>query len=434
MSVVSPLTFLLVTGAKRSGTTALAASLNTHPEVGILQEYGPNQLLDDIGAFFKRWRFQFGSDGPPKEPGEDFDLATFPLPNLHRDFEPLLKAVYAAVFPGKPLRVFGDKAPLFANDQDFGRLPSTLPGTRVLHVVRNPVDTALSNIRRAELAARGVDVWEVTRVDQACREWIDDARAAERLLLSQGCPTLVIKYEDLLSQDAGGVWARIADFVGVDNLFAPTMRERRRPRRPEHAWREFLEDCFEGFDEAWPSEPVEALLERARHLELPVHVGQVVSFDRPFEGWSYVRSGFAEPESGGCWSEGTQAEIAFRAGPVSSNTRLEIDFSSRVAEGKPLHVGIDVNGEYRKYTLNPLAWDEEFRVDVPLPHGRLGPNRQVRVKFEIFEPKTPKEEPFADTRAIGIFLRRFRLSGATVLSSTNLFGHQLRRFAAWTRG
>jgi hypothetical protein len=412
----------------------LATSLNTHPEVGILQEYGPSRLLDDVGAFFKRWRIQFGSDGPPKEPGEDFDLATFPLPNVHRDFEPLLKAVFAAVFPGKPLRVFGDKTPLFANDPDFDRLPATLPGTRVLHVVRNPVDTTLSNVRRAELAARGVDIWEVNRVDQACREWLDDARAAERLMRSQRCPVLVVKYEDLLGPDAGAVWGRISDFLGVDNRFAPTMRERQRPRRPAHAWREFVEDCFRGLDDAWPDEPVDALLARVTRLDLPVHVGQVVSFDAPFEGWSYVQSGFFRPESGGCWSDGARAEVAFRAAGVTKDTRLEIDFCSRVVEGRTLHLGVDVNGDSRRYAFNPLSWDEEFRIDVPLPPERLGPGGQVRIVFDIAEPKTPRDEPIVDTRAIGIYLRRLRLSGATVLSSANLFGDVARRFATWTRG
>lgn len=419
MNAAPPLTFLLVSGAKRSGTTALAESLNTHPEIGILQEYGPNRLLDDVEVFFRRWREQFGGDGRPEGIDEEFDEATFPLPHASRDFEALLKAVYTAVFPGKSLRVFGDKTPLFVNDPAFERLPQRLPGTRVIYVLRNPIDTTLSSVHRTELAARGVDVWDVHGVWQACREWIDDARSAERLLLSQRWPTLVVKYEDLAGDHAGAAWSSIADFLGVANRFVPVLRQRVR-RRPARAWCDLVEQCFEGFDEAWASEPADALLARIRHLELPLTVGQVVSFEAGFEGKSYVRFGFSDPESGGSWTVGTRAEIAFRVAGVTKETALQLDFSARLREGGPLRIGVEVNGDYRRYTLSPIRWDEAFRVEVPLPPERLGPNGQVRVLFDIFEPKTPDEQPAGDTRAIGLFVRRLRLTGGTLLASTNL--------------
>lgn len=417
--------FLLVSGARRSGTTAFAHALNSHPQVGILHEYGPDRLADHVLAFFDRWDEQFitANGSVPQLPGGGSGQTPFPLPNRTRDFERILLGVYSAVFPDKHLRVIGDKTPTFLNDAGFQRLRYQLPRVKLVYLLRNPIDVVYSSLRRAQLAARGVDVWNIKRVSDACREWLTDCHELQRVRNQSLCDTLVLKYEDFTPERAPAQWERVAAFLGVPNEFVPSVDAKPQSSAmamPE-TWSRYARYCFEPISDRWQDEDVDTLLTRALAIELPLRENQIVSFGDGMSGGAYLKEGFAAPEHDGAWTIDRQAHLVFRAVTASDTACLEIDFSSRVSGSRRrMRFIVGVNGEQTGFDVSPFSWDEIFRIQVNLNQHALRDGGTVHVRFEILDPKERDEEPVGDPRALGVYLRRMKLYGASIVGSLNL--------------
>lgn len=416
--------FLLVSGARRSGTTAFAHALNSHPQVGILHEYGPDRLVQHVLAFFERWDEQFGADGPvPQLPDGSDAEAAFPLPHRTRDFDRVLLGVFSSVFPDKTLRVIGDKTPTFLNDEGFQRLRHQLPHLKLVYLLRNPIDVVYSSLRRAQLAARGVDVWDIKRVGDACREWLSDCHQLHRVRTESLCETLVLKYEDFTPERAPAQWEKIAAFLGVSNDFTHAVEARVRATQhtmPE-TWSRYTQYCFEELAKVWHEDDVDSLLEKALRVELPLRNNQVVSFGDGMSGGAYLQDGFAAPEHDGAWTIDRQAQLVFRAITSTETSCLEIDFSSRVSRSRRrMRFIVHVNGEQTGFDASPFSWDEIFRIQINLRQNALKTGDTVHVRFEILDPKERSEEPAGDPRALGLYLRRMKLYGATIVGSVNL--------------
>jgi hypothetical protein len=421
---LTPWTFLFVTGARRSGTTALATSLNTHPEVGIFQEYGPHRLLDHVDAFFAHDTLDPAPADRTSGVPTAVEKAGWPLPRRSHDFEHLLFGIYASVFRGKSLRIIGDKTPTYINDVGFGRLLEAIPQTRLLYVLRNPVDVVHSSMKRAQLAGRGVDVWDVATVQDACREWIVECRKLDEVIASRRCPVLVVKYEELLDDGASAAWTRISEFLEVEKRFEPVLASPRAAAREAtraEAWTGFVETCFADVLESWRDESVDSILAKSRTIELPLLPGQVLLFGSGYGSNAYARGGFCDPEPDGCWTVGPKADIVCRVADLQGDVRLEIDFSSRVSLKYPvLELALRVNGQQRFFAISPTSWSELFRIETPLRPEGVDAHGRVHIEIEILQPKEADEAPVADSRAIGLFLRGIRLTRGSMVASTNV--------------
>jgi len=115
----------LVIGAPKSGTTALHATLARHPRLFMSPVKEPKFFL---------------SDGPPPTKGGPGDALTY-REHIWR------RADYEALFDAAPPGTLrGESTPLYLYDQAaMGRIRATLPGARLIVVVRDPVERAHSN-------------------------------------------------------------------------------------------------------------------------------------------------------------------------------------------------------------------------------------------------------------------------------------------------
>ena len=115
----------LVIGAPKAGTTALHAVLARHPGLYMSAVKEPKFFL---------------SDGPPPTKGGPGDALTY---REHIWRRPEYEALFDAAPPGT-LR--GESTPLYLYDRAaMRRIRETLPGARLIVVVRDPVERAHSN-------------------------------------------------------------------------------------------------------------------------------------------------------------------------------------------------------------------------------------------------------------------------------------------------
>jgi hypothetical protein len=115
----------LVIGAPKAGTTALHAALAQHPGLYMSAIKEPKFFL---------------TDGPPPTKGGPGDALTY-REHVWR------RADYQALFdPAPPGTLRGESTPLYLYDRDaMRRIRKTLPGARLIAIVRDPVERAHSN-------------------------------------------------------------------------------------------------------------------------------------------------------------------------------------------------------------------------------------------------------------------------------------------------
>ena len=120
-----PMPDFLVIGAPKAGTTALHAALARHPRLYMSAVKEPKFFL---------------SGGPPPTKGGPGDALTY---REHIWRRPDYEALFDAAPPGT-LR--GESTPLYLYDRAaLRRIRETLPGARLIVVVRDPVERAHSN-------------------------------------------------------------------------------------------------------------------------------------------------------------------------------------------------------------------------------------------------------------------------------------------------
>ena len=115
----------LVIGAPKAGTTALHAALARHPGLYMSAIKEPKFFL---------------SDGPPPTKGGPGDALTYREHVWRRpDYEALFD-------PAPPGTLSGESTPLYLYDQAaMRRIRDTLPGAKLIVIIRDPVERAHSN-------------------------------------------------------------------------------------------------------------------------------------------------------------------------------------------------------------------------------------------------------------------------------------------------
>lgn len=186
---------VVIIGAMKSGTTALHRYLDRHPDIAMSE---PKEL-----------NFFFGPADPP-DSGDDWHLG-----NWHRGLD-----WYAGHFPATAA-VRGESSPGYtspSHPEAAERMATTIPGARLIYIVRDPVARAVSQYRhhhRQGTETRTID----DAVPDPGSHYIARGRYYERLapFLRHFAPSqvTVVAHEELLVQRRATLRGLFA-FVGVD--------------------------------------------------------------------------------------------------------------------------------------------------------------------------------------------------------------------------
>jgi hypothetical protein len=231
---------VVVIGAPKAGTTALHDYLDLHPEIGM---------------------------------AVDKELNFFTDPEYRERIEE-----YATFFDGRsPLR--GESSPWYAVDPLIAGVPeridATLPGVKLIYLVRDPVARALGDY--AQYAA----VWERISIEDAFKDLGNPfdrftapglyARQLERYLaVFDHERILVVDQADLLAQRRDTL-RHVFRFLGADEAFASEgfdalINTTAKRRRVGQVWRRLRGSRAVGAVKRLPAGPREMVLRPARRL------------------------------------------------------------------------------------------------------------------------------------------------------------------------
>jgi sulfotransferase family protein len=197
---------LVVIGAMKCGTTALHRYLDQHPQIAMSE---PKEL----NFFF----------GPAKRPGDGtlwktHDDGAWTHGNWHRSL-----AWYARHFPAQtPVR--GESSPGYTSPSYPGvaeRMAALIPTARLLYLVRDPVERAVSQYRHHRAEGTETRPLQQALLDPGS-QYVARGRYSDRLapFLAhfEQKQILIVSQEELLSERRTTLQA-IFRFVGVDEGF-----------------------------------------------------------------------------------------------------------------------------------------------------------------------------------------------------------------------
>ncbi len=208
MSLPDPIVF--VGGSERSGTTLLRNMLTAHPALAVPNESpfvrlvhrvleGQGRLYDlDAALGMIRGHTRFRQWGLPAAEVEEV-LRKHP-PSSYDDLVRGLFAAYAQ-WRGKPHS--GDKTT--GNALYFEWLATRFPGSRFVHVVRDP---------RAVCMSRAVQIFNQGGLPGAARHWRSRVAAARAAATTLGDRLLEVRYERMVA-DPETELERLCAFVGL---------------------------------------------------------------------------------------------------------------------------------------------------------------------------------------------------------------------------
>jgi len=199
-----------IVGAQRSGTTMLRLMLNSHPniaipfETGFMTDFYPRlggygdlaqrsnleRLLGDIGEYHKVKQGKLI---------EDRDAV---LGRPIAGYADLIDAVMSAYAARKGKPRWGDKTPFYVTELDT--LWRIFPGCRILHLVRDGRDVAISQ--------RSVG-WASTSIPRLAEDWRWKTVLAHKVGMVLGDHYREVRYEDLVL-DTEATLRTICDFIG----------------------------------------------------------------------------------------------------------------------------------------------------------------------------------------------------------------------------
>ena len=215
--LAKPAPFFIV-GAQRSGTTMMRLMLNRHPEIAVpfesgfipvfvplLERYGDlsrrenaRRLLEDIAAY----PLQRDRGGLIKNPET---ILKQPITT----YADLIDAIFTVDARARHKVRWGDKTPSYVTDLDV--LWSLFPKCRIVHLVRDGRDVALSN--------RNVE-WGIHSLPRAAADWRWKTTLGRKVGAVVAEHYLELKYEDLVLDPERSL-RRVCAFL--DATFDPVM-------------------------------------------------------------------------------------------------------------------------------------------------------------------------------------------------------------------
>lgn len=187
---------VFIVGMPRSGTTLVEQILASHPEVAAAGE------LPYIGDIADDLHHRFSSMGGYPECAAHLDAN-----ELARLAEQYLKEVWARA--DKEAGRITDKMP--HNFADLGLISQLFPRARVVHCVRDPMDTCLS-IYTQRLSANHPYSANLTALGRYYRQYYEPLMAHWRAVCP--LPVLELRYEDMVNDQMSST-EKLLDFCGL---------------------------------------------------------------------------------------------------------------------------------------------------------------------------------------------------------------------------
>jgi len=201
---------VVVLGFPRSGATLLGRIFDAHPEVSCPPE---TNLLSACGRFLREsW-----AEGPPLGVLSGLALAGMPEEEVLAALRDLVFSIQARLAAGKPVWMEKSGFDIFYLEE----IERLLGGhCRYLCIVRHPLDVVASVKDLVETAGHYMPelhehlLRHDSPYDAFAAAWIDRADALAGFVERNGKGSLLVRYEDLVS-DPPEVLGRIAAFMGV---------------------------------------------------------------------------------------------------------------------------------------------------------------------------------------------------------------------------
>jgi Sulfotransferase family len=442
--------WLVVGGAPRSGTTLVQQILNSHPHIVCLHEFGLHRFVTILDQLFSveeerdAWLVpaaakvakRLAESRRPVTAGEEsYATADRPWSSMHefakfrydftrqeiddpeliprrKDAIDIYRSVLAAVSRKNQIRVCADKTPGSLIRDTLPALETKLGSIKRLYIVRDPVATIESSVRRARSASRGEDQWHISSVEEAIVEWAENWELVAREA-REANNALILRYEDLVA-DFTVHASRIAAFCEVEDKFTdlvmPTPEELREPMLSV-AERALIEQQLGALATEWQTLSLTEAFERFATIFLSIEPGTPIEANGPASSLVF-KEGFAAPEDFGRWTLGHRARFAFRLlGADAADIWVEMKFvSPRFLAGRS-QVILTVNGGAPQLLQIPQPDDQ------PVYAGFICRSQGGLVDCTIHMPnvKRATDEPVADTRELGL---GFVQVSATLLSPT----------------
>jgi hypothetical protein len=184
--------FLVVAGSPRSGTSVMGATLNSMPQVAVFAEFSLTNVLRAIDETLFA-----GMEDRQLAPFDPDALEQFLRPTLSDHRKALIRAIYAAVYPGKAFRILGNKAPALAAIEDIDFLIECLPDLKIIYMMRDCRSVVKSSMERHATSAGLAGAWPIEKENDAIDEWWLYSFLIGRYLAKR-VSVLFVKYEDLL--------------------------------------------------------------------------------------------------------------------------------------------------------------------------------------------------------------------------------------------
>ena len=203
-----------VAGLPRSGTTWLQQMLNAHPQLLCLGEsHFINDMVPDLYKVL--WNFTKSRRNPERTwaPGVVGPETEHMVPVMRMAFASLAAANLGGKDVGA-LRAIGEKNP--DNLYHAPRVWRVFPQARIIHIIRDPRDGAVSGFARFR-ARLAKDLTRPAYVGAYAKDWA--SRIATAREVAKGLSYMEIRYEDLHA-DTPGRAAELFRFIGVSDAAA----------------------------------------------------------------------------------------------------------------------------------------------------------------------------------------------------------------------
>ncbi|MEJ8572065.1 sulfotransferase [Microbaculum marinum] len=223
-----PAGFVFVSGAPRSGTTALGRLLNSHPDIGMFTEFYSERFGYSPEMF------------SPAYIAELYARGLLPTLNKHKN-----ESVLAEM---GGFRIVGDKRPNFMYSAQLTLKRFAGHRVSIVHIVRDPYAVAHSYLQRAR-----DNTWSESRDHKVAADEINkNTLLALALLESERDPqhqVLIVDYDELWQSretivglfSALGLSGEELDVEGLDNVLKNALAVARKPREFSSAETEYLE-------------------------------------------------------------------------------------------------------------------------------------------------------------------------------------------------
>ncbi|GLR82228.1 sulfotransferase (plasmid) [Azospirillum oryzae] len=279
-------TYLVLTGVARSGTTVMTDILNESSEIVVFAEYPMHELVGKVDGIFDYHRLltdyveriqpehqpehqpekpldeKLVDDGAasspepvdsnPSEPASDQPhhiealssqkplsdgVDTFratrelAIQLKHRErapteelLKPILNHTFALASGKRNLKIMGCKTPNYFDLTNIDYIKDKLGNLKIIIMVRNPIDVVNSSIARRNKAMVGADVWPIRNIDEECEETSRLFMDLRSVAERFDNDIFLIKYEDI-QNSRDKISKGIVDFLGLEEPLRMDMFE-----------------------------------------------------------------------------------------------------------------------------------------------------------------------------------------------------------------